>query len=57
MEADRADGSNRLPTDGDSEMQATMILGSPEIGSNDQSGPEDIACGEPRESAPIPPAL
>ena len=27
------------------------------MGSNDQSGPEDIACGEPRESTPIPPAL
>ena len=34
-----------------------MILGSPETGSNDQSGQEGIAYGEPRESTPIPPAL
>ena len=38
-------------------MQAIMILGSPETGSNDQSGPKDIARGEPRESTSIPPAL
>ena len=38
-------------------MQAIMILGSPEMGSNDQTGPKDIARGEPRESTPIPPAL
>ena len=29
----------------------------PETGSNDQSGPEDIARGEPRESTSIPPLL
>ena len=38
-------------------MQAIMIPGSPETGSNDQSGPEDIAHGERRESTPIPLAL
>ena len=38
-------------------MQAIAIQGSPETGSNDQPGPEDIARGEPRESTPIPPAL
>ena len=27
------------------------------MGSNDQPGSEDIACEEPREEAPIPPAL
>ena len=38
-------------------MQAIVISGSPEMGSNDQPGPEDIARGEPRESTPIPPTL
>ena len=38
-------------------MQAIMIPSSPETGSNDQSGLEDIARGEPRESTSIPPAL
>ena len=38
-------------------MQAILILGSPETGSNDQPGSEDIARGEPRESTPIPLAL
>ena len=56
-EADRDEGSNWLPTDGGSEMQAIAIPGSPETGSNDQPGPEDIARGEPRESTPIPPTL
>ena len=56
-EADPTEGSDRLPTDGGSEMQAIVIPGSPETGSNDQLGPEDIARGEPRESTPIPPAL
>ena len=56
-EVDRAEGPDWLPTDGGSEMQAIVILGSPETGSNDQPGPEDIARGEPRESTPIPPAL
>ena len=34
-----------------------MIPTSPEMGSNDKSGSEDIACEEPREEALIPPAL
>ena len=38
-------------------MQAIMIPAFLETGSNDQSGPEDITRGEPRESTPIPPAL
>ena len=38
-------------------MQAIVIPASPETSSNDQSGPEDIARGEPRESISIPPAL
>ena len=56
-EADRVEGSNRLPTDGGSEMQEIVIPGSPKTGSNDQSGPEDIAHGGPRKSTLIPPAL
>ena len=56
-EADRAEGSNWLPTDGGSEMHAIVIPGSLEKGSNDQPDPEDIAHGEPRESTLIPPAL
>ena len=38
-------------------MQAIVIPASPETGSNDQSGPEDIARGEPRERTPILPVL
>ena len=34
-----------------------MIPASPETGSNVQSGPEEIARGEPRESTLIPPVL
>ena len=34
-EIDRAKRSNQLPTDGASEMQAIVILGFPEMGSND----------------------
>ena len=34
-----------------------MIPGSLETGSNDQSGPQDLTRGEPRESTPIPPSL
>ena len=34
-EVNRAEGLNRLLTDGSSEMQAIVILGSPETGSND----------------------
>ena len=56
-EVDRAEGSNQLPTDGGSEMQAIVIPGFPEMGSNDQSGPEDFTRGEPREGTSIPPAL
>ena len=56
-EADRAEGSNRLPTDGGLVMQAIMISGFLEMGSNDQPGPEDIARGEPMESTLISPAL
>ena len=56
-EADLAKGSNRLPTDGGLEIQAIVIPGSPEKGSNDQSGPKGIAYGELRESIPIPPVL
>ena len=56
-EADRVEGLNWLPTDGGSEMQEIVISGSPETGSNYQSGPEDIARGEPRESTLIPLAL
>ena len=56
-EVDHAEGSNRLPTDGGSEMQAIVVPGSLETGSNDQSGLEDITHGEPRESTPIPPTL
>ena len=56
-EPDQAEGSNRPTTDGGSEMQTIVILGSPEMGSSDQPGPEDVAPGEPREVASIPPAL
>ena len=38
-------------------MQAIVILGSPEMGSSDQPGSEDVALGEPREVTLIPPAL
>ena len=38
-------------------MQAIVIPGSPKKGSSDQSGPEDVALGEPREGTPILPAL
>ena len=43
--------------DGGSEIQTIMILASPEMGSNNQPGSENIALEEPREEAPIPPAL
>ena len=49
----QAEGSNRPTTDGDSQMQAIIILGSPEMGSSDRPGPEDVALGEPREVTPI----
>ena len=57
MSPDQAEGSNRLITDGDSEMQTIVILGSPEMGSSDQSGPEDVAVGEPRGVTSISLAL
>ena len=56
-ETDQTEGSNRPSTDGGSEMQAIIILGSPDIGSSDQPGPEGVALGESREVTPIPPAL
>ena len=43
--------------DGGSEIQTIVIPASPEMGSNDQPGSEDIGRVEPREEAPIPPAL
>ena len=45
----QAEGSNQSTTDGDSEMQAIAILGSPKMGSSNQLGLEDVALGEPRE--------
>ena len=56
-EAKRAKRSVRPPMDGGSEIQTIVIPASPEMGSNDQPGSEDITCEEPREEAPIPPAL
>ena len=56
-EPDQAERSNWLTKDGDSETQAIVIPGSPEMGSSNQSSPEDVALGEPREVTPIPPAL
>ena len=56
-EPDQAEGSNWPTTDGDSKMQAIIILGSPEMGSSDRLGLEDVALGEPREVTPISPAL
>ena len=56
-ETGRAEGSNRLLTDGGSEMQAIVIPVSLETCSNVQSSIEEIARGEPRESTPIPPVL
>ena len=43
--------------DGGSEIQTIVIPTSPEMGYNDQPGSENIAREEPREEAPIPPAL
>ena len=56
-EADQTKGSNRLSTDGGSEMQTIIIPASPEMGSSDQPGPEGVALGELREVTPIPPTL
>ena len=44
-EADQAEGSNRLPTDGGLKMQAIVIPGSPDMGSSDQPGSEGVALG------------
>ena len=55
--ADRAEGLSRLPTNGDSVVQAFVISGSLEMGSSDQLGPEDVALEEPRGIPPIPPTL
>ena len=55
--AKQAEGSVCLPMDGGSEIQTIVIPTSPEMGSNDQPSSEDIAYEEPREKAPIPPAL
>ena len=57
LEAERAEGSVLPPMDGGSEIQIIVIPASPEMGSKDQPGSEDIAREEPREEAPIPPAL
>ena len=43
--------------DGGSKIQTIMIPASPEMGSNDQPGSEDIAREEPRVEALIPPTL
>ena len=56
-EVERAEGSVRPPMDWGSEIQTIVIPASPEMGSNDQLGSEDIAHEEPREEAPIPPEL
>ena len=56
-EPDQAEGSSRPATDGDSEMQAIVILGSPEMGLSDRPDLEDVALGEPREATSIPSAL
>ena len=56
-EAERAKGSVRPPMDGGSEIETIVIPASPEMGSNDQPSSKDIACEEPRDEAPIPPAL
>ena len=54
---DQAKGSSQLATDGDSDMQAIVIPGSPEMGSSDRPNSEDVALGKLREATPIPPAL
>ena len=56
-EGERAKGSVRPLMDGGSEIQTIVIPVSPEMGSNDQWGSEDIAREEPKKEAPIPPAL
>ena len=56
-EAEGTGGSVRPPMDGGSEIQTIVIPASPEMGSNHQSGSENIAREEPRDEAPIPLAL
>ena len=56
-EADQVEGINRPTTDGGSEIQAIIILGSLEMGSSDQLGSEGVALGELREVSQIPLAL
>ena len=56
-EAEGTGGTVRPPMDGGSEIQTIVIPASPEMGPNDQPGSENIAREEPREEAPIPPAL
>ena len=57
QEAEGIGGSVRPPMDGGSEIQTSVIPASPEMGFNDQPGSKNIAREEPREEAPIPPAL
>ena len=56
-EAEGAGGSVHPSMDGGLDIQTIVIPASPEMGSNDQTGSENIAREEPREEAPIPPAL
>ena len=56
-EAEGTGGSVRPLMDGGLEIQTIVILASPEMGSNDQPGSENIACEELREEALIPSAL
>ena len=56
-EAQGAEGLDRPPMDGGSKIQTIVIPASPEMGSTNQSGSEDIAHEEPREDASIPPVL
>ena len=49
--------SSHPATDGDSEVQAITISGSPEMGLNDQPTPEDVTEVESREASPIPVAI
>ena len=54
---DQADGISRPATGGSSKMQAIIIPGSPETGSNDRLDIGDDALGESEEAALTPPAL
>ena len=57
LEAEGTGGSVRPPMDGGSEIQTIVIPASPEMGSKYQLSSKNIAREEPREEAPIPPAL